>query len=63
MSEYEYTNCGACGDRVAFGEMHECWVWNKVQTQETILETCPVCFEEVRAPHWLCEDRSLDVQP
>jgi len=59
----EYHNCGACGDRFPVDTPHQCWVVAKVQTQETILEICPICFQEIRAPHWLCEDRSLDVQP
>lgn len=48
-------NCGACGDRVAYGEKHECWVMEKVYKQETLFEICPVCFEEIRATHWRCE--------
>lgn len=50
----ELHNCGACGDRVPDGETNHaavCWVIEKVQTQETVLEICPVCFTEIRAPH------------
>ena len=56
MSEYsDRTNCGACGDPVPFGEPHDCWVWSKVQSQETVHPTCPICFEELLNPHWRCE--------
>ena len=49
-------NCGACGDRVEYGSKHECWVIEKIYTQETILETCPFCFEPIRETHWRCEE-------
>ena len=51
----EDNNCGACGDPL--GKKHECWVWNKIQTQENINPTCPICFEEVATPHWRCMEQ------
>lgn len=58
----ETYNCGACGDRRVEGAPHECWVLEKVQTQETILEICPTCFDPIFAPHWRCEE-AQNVQP
>lgn len=64
MSEAsDFINCGACGDKRRYDEPHDCWVIAKVQTQETILEICPVCDEPMAAPHWRCEDRELGGEP
>ena len=54
MSEYAHTNCGHCGDRYAYDAPHECWAYDKLQTQEVLMETCPICFEPIYAPHWRC---------
>ena len=58
----EFQNCGACGDRKPYDEVHECWVIGKIHTQETILETCHVCFEPIHTTHWRCVDPD-NVQP
>ena len=59
MSEYTYTNCGHCGDRYPYDATHECWAYAKLQTQEDLKETCPICFEPVTTPHWRCFDDGI----
>lgn len=36
--------CGACGDKLALpGDPHECWVYTKLQEQETRNPDCGYC--------------------
>ena len=54
-------NCGACGDPVNFRDLptHDCWVRNKIQSQEDLKVQCPICFEDVITPHWRCHDDGI----
>jgi len=64
MTDYaDYVNCGFCGDRVHYQAAHDCWAQKKVQTQERLKETCPICFETIYVPHWRCEGTEQTSHP
>lgn len=56
----EYHNCGACGDRFPVDTKHECWVVEKVQSQENLWEICPICFDPIYTSHWRCFEDPIE---
>jgi rRNA maturation protein Nop10 len=55
-------NCGFCGDPHAYDVEHKCWAYDRIQTQETLHETCQICGELILSPHWRCYPDPVDVQ-
>jgi hypothetical protein len=56
-------NCGICGDPVHYTDKHDCWTYNKIKSQENLLEICPICFYPISSPHWRCTDTEHNTHP
>jgi hypothetical protein len=56
-------NCGSCGDPHRYDETHDCWVVRKIQVQETLTVTCPICGDPILQEHWRCIDAEQTTHP